>query len=82
MDGASLLLVGGEKEGARAQIVSAANVGVKPPLLSATVPATQQALDRAGMTLADVDLFEVNEAFGRRSRWPTTRATSASTPTG
>ena len=30
MDGASLLLVGGEKEGARAQIVSAANVGVKP----------------------------------------------------
>jgi acetyl-CoA C-acetyltransferase len=63
VDGASLLLVGGEKEGARAQIVSAANVGVKPPLLTATVPATQQALDRAGMTLADVDLFEVNESY-------------------
>jgi acetyl-CoA C-acetyltransferase len=63
VDGASLLLVGGEKEGARARIVSAANVGVKPPLLTATVPATQQALDRARMTLADVDLFEVNESF-------------------
>ena len=63
VDGASLLLVGGEQEGARARIVSAANVGVKPPLLTATVPATQQALDRAGMTLADVDLFEVNESF-------------------
>ena len=63
VDGASLLLVGGEKEGARAQIVSAANVGVKPPLLTATVPATQQALERAGMTIADVDLFEVNESF-------------------
>ncbi len=63
VDGASLLLVGGEKEGARAQIVSAANVGVKPPLLTATVPATRQALERAGMTIADVDLFEVNESF-------------------
>ena len=63
VDGASLLLVGGEKEGARAQIVSAANVGVKPPLLTATVPATRRALERAGMTIADIDLFEVNESF-------------------
>ena len=71
VDGASLLLVGGEKEGARARIVSAANVGVKPPLLTATVPATQQALERAGMTLADVDLFEVNESFaGDRAPLP------------
>ena len=63
VDGASLLLIGKEQAGARARIVSAANVGVKPPLLTATVPATQQALARAGMTLADVDLFEVNESF-------------------
>lgn len=63
VDGASLLLIGRAKEGARARIVSAANVGVKPPLLTATVPATQQALDRAGMKLGDVDLFEVNESF-------------------
>ena len=34
VDGASLLLVGGEKEGARARILSCANVGVKPPLLT------------------------------------------------
>jgi acetyl-CoA C-acetyltransferase len=63
VDGASLLLIGRGKEGARARIVSAANVGVKPPLLTATVPATQKALERAGLTLADVDLFEVNESF-------------------
>lgn len=63
VDGASLLLIGKEQAGARARIVSAANVGVKPPLLTATVPATQQALARAGMTLADVDLLEVNESF-------------------
>jgi acetyl-CoA C-acetyltransferase len=63
VDGASLLLIGRGKEGARGRIVSAANVGVKPPLLTATVPATQRALERAGMTLADVDLFEVNESF-------------------
>jgi acetyl-CoA C-acetyltransferase len=63
VDGASLLLIGKEQAGARARIASAANVGVKPPLLTATVPATQQALERAGMTLADVDLFEVNESF-------------------
>jgi acetyl-CoA C-acetyltransferase len=63
VDGASLLLIGRGREGARAQIVSAANVGVKPPLLTATVPATQKALERAGMSIADVDLFEVNESF-------------------
>jgi acetyl-CoA C-acetyltransferase len=63
VDGASLLLVGGKKGNARAEIISAANVGVKPPLLTATVPATQQALERAGMRLGDVDLFEVNESF-------------------
>ena len=63
VDGASLLLIGSGQEGARGQIVSAANVGVKPPLLTATVPATQKALERAGMTLEDIDLFEVNESF-------------------
>jgi acetyl-CoA C-acetyltransferase len=63
VDGASLLLVGGKKEGARARILSCANVGVKPPLLTATVPATRRVLERAGMTIDDVDLFEVNESF-------------------
>ena len=63
VDGASLLLIGKDKEGARARIVSAANVGVKPPLLTATVPATRRALERAQMKIDDIDLFEVNESF-------------------
>ena len=53
----------GRRKALARQIVSAANVGVKPPLLTATVPATRRALERAGMTIADVDLFEVNESF-------------------
>ena len=32
-------------------------------MLEAPLPATQRALDRAGMTIDDIDLFEVNEAF-------------------
>ena len=63
VDGASLLLIGKEKEGARARILSAANAGVKPPLLTATVPATRRALERAGMSVGDIDLWEVNESF-------------------
>jgi acetyl-CoA C-acetyltransferase len=63
VDGASLLLISGEKQGARARVVAAANAGVKPPLLTATAPATRRALERAGMTIEDIDLFEVNESF-------------------
>jgi acetyl-CoA C-acetyltransferase len=63
VDGASLLLISGEKKGARARVVAAANAGVKPPLLTATAPATRRALERAGMTIEDIDLFEVNESF-------------------
>lgn len=48
----------------RARIVSAVNIGDDPVLmLNAPVPATRKALARAGMTLSDIDLFEVNEAF-------------------
>ena len=63
VDGASLLLIGKHQEGARARIVAAANAGVKPPLLTATAPATRRALERAGMSIKDIDLFEVNESF-------------------
>jgi acetyl-CoA C-acetyltransferase len=63
VDGASLLLIGREREGARARVVAAANAGVKPPLLTATAPATRRALGRAGMSIDDIDLFEVNESF-------------------
>jgi acetyl-CoA acyltransferase len=39
-------------------------VGTDPVLmLSGPIPATRKALDKAGLTLDDVDLFEVNEAF-------------------
>ena len=70
VDGASLVMVGsreiGEKLGLkpRARVLSAATIGDEPTImLSAPAPATELALGRAGMTLADVDLFEVNEAF-------------------
>jgi acetyl-CoA acetyltransferase len=32
-------------------------------MLSAPIPATRKVLDRAGLSLTDIDLFEVNEAF-------------------
>ncbi len=48
----------------RARVVAIANVGDDPTLmLNAPVPAARKVLDRAGMSLADIDLFEINEAF-------------------
>jgi acetyl-CoA C-acetyltransferase len=48
----------------RARIVAAANMGDDPTLmLNAPVPAARKVLARAGLTLDDIDLFEVNEAF-------------------
>ncbi len=48
----------------RARFVSFAVVGVDPiTMLKGPIPATKKALDRAGLTVADIDLFEVNEAF-------------------
>jgi len=48
----------------RARIVATANVGDSPTLmLNAPVPATRKVLAKAGLTLADIDLFEINEAF-------------------
>ncbi|MCY0901779.1 MAG: thiolase family protein [Firmicutes bacterium] len=49
---------------ARARFVSFAVVGVDPvTMLTGPIPATQKVLHRAGMSMADIDLFEVNEAF-------------------
>ena len=46
------------------RLVNWAAVGVEPSLMGmGPAPATRAALDRAGLTLADVDLIEVNEAF-------------------
>jgi acetyl-CoA C-acetyltransferase len=48
----------------RARIVMSAVAGTEPVImLTAPGPATHKVLDRAGMTLDDIDLFEVNEAF-------------------
>jgi len=48
----------------RARVVATANMGDDPTLmLNAPVPSARKVLARAGMTLADIDLFEVNEAF-------------------
>ncbi len=48
----------------RAKIVATANMGDDPTLmLNAPVPAAKRVLERAGLTLDDIDLFEINEAF-------------------
>lgn len=69
-DGAAALIVGsleaGERAGIkpRARIVSAAIAGVEPRLMGlGPVPACEKALARAGLTMNDVDVIEINEAF-------------------
>ena len=48
----------------RARVVAMANMGDSPTLmLNAPVPAAQKVLAKAGLSLSDIDLFEVNEAF-------------------
>ena len=48
----------------RARVVATANVGDDPTLmLNGPVPAARKVLAKAGLTLDDIDLFEVNEAF-------------------
>jgi acetyl-CoA C-acetyltransferase len=48
----------------RARIVASGNMGDDPTLmLNAPVPSARKILERAGMTIDDIDLFEINEAF-------------------
>ena len=70
VDGAAAILMASEDYArahglrARARVVATANMGDDPTLmLNAPVPAARKVLARAGMTLDDIDLFEVNEAF-------------------
>jgi acetyl-CoA C-acetyltransferase len=70
VDGAAALLVASkdyaEKNGLkpRARVVAMANVGDCPTLmLNAPGPAARKALARAGLTIDDIDLWEINEAF-------------------
>jgi acetyl-CoA C-acetyltransferase len=69
-DGANAVLVASERALAdhgltpRARVHHLSCRGADPVLmLSAPIPATAHALERAGMTLADIDLIEINEAF-------------------
>jgi acetyl-CoA C-acetyltransferase len=70
VDGAAAVLIGNDRVGAdlglapRARIVAAAAVGTDPTImLVGPGPAARKALDKAGLTVGDIDLFEVNEAF-------------------
>ncbi|HEX4194761.1 MAG TPA: 3-oxoadipyl-CoA thiolase [Stellaceae bacterium] len=69
-DGAAALIIGtkkaGEKAGKKplARIVSAAVAGVAPRVMGlGPVPASEKALARAGLSLKDMDVIELNEAF-------------------
>jgi acetyl-CoA C-acetyltransferase len=70
VDGAAALLLASpayaKKNGMkpRAKVVAMANAGDSPTLmLNAPVPAARKVLAKAGLTLDDIDLFEINEAF-------------------
>jgi acetyl-CoA C-acetyltransferase len=70
VDGAALVLIGSKEKGAelglkpKAKIRAAALVGTEPTImLVGPGPASKKALKIAGMTINDIDLMEVNEAF-------------------
>ena len=70
VDGAAGVLIGskefGEKWGLkpRARIVQTCKIGTDPTImLTGPVPATQKILADSGMSISDIELFEVNEAF-------------------
>ncbi|MBS2964196.1 acetyl-CoA C-acetyltransferase [Actinocrinis puniceicyclus] len=70
VDGAAAILIGSAQAGRRlglrprARIVAAASVGTEPTImLTGPGPSARKALDRAGLSVDEIDLFEVNEAF-------------------
>jgi acetyl-CoA C-acetyltransferase len=70
VDGASLLAIGNERIGdelsltPRAKILSTALSGADPTImLTGPAPASRKALEKAGLTVDDIDLVEINEAF-------------------
>jgi acetyl-CoA C-acetyltransferase len=70
VDGAAAVLLGnaraGKKAGLkpRARVRAFANIGSEPAImLTGPVDVTRKVLKRSGMTTADIDLFELNEAF-------------------
>jgi acetyl-CoA C-acetyltransferase len=70
VDGAAAILLASrdyaDKHGlkARGRVVATANIGDSPTLmLNAPVPAAKKVLEKAGLTVDDIDLWEINEAF-------------------
>ncbi|MEO8922608.1 MAG: acetyl-CoA C-acetyltransferase [Caldimonas sp.] len=70
VDGAAAVLIGSEAKGRemglapRGRIVATALSGADPTImLTGPMPATRKVLAKAGLTIAEIDLFEVNEAF-------------------
>ena len=70
VDGAAVVLVGSKEFGdqaglrPRARIRSVATAGTEPVImLTAPAPASRRALDKVGMQVSDIDLWEINEAF-------------------
>ncbi len=70
VDGASAVLVGSEQIGKdmgltpRARVVATAVTSTDPTImLTGPGPAAKKCLDKAGLTTADIDLYEINEAF-------------------
>jgi len=70
VDGAAAVLIGSAAAGKaaglkpRARIRQFANIGSEPAImLTGPIPVTEKVLRKAGMTVADIDLWELNEAF-------------------
>ena len=70
VDGAAAVLIGTEQAGkrsglkARARIRAFANIGSEPAImLTGPIDVTKKVLKKAGMSLNDIDLIEINEAF-------------------
>jgi acetyl-CoA acetyltransferase family protein len=69
-DGAAAILIMSERKASELDLTPLARfhtfalVGINPvEMLSGPIPATRKVLDRSGLALDDIDLFEVNEAF-------------------
>jgi len=70
VDGAAAVLIGSAEAGKRnglkprARIRQFANIGSEPSImLTGPIPVTEKVLKKAGMTVKDIDLYELNEAF-------------------
>ena len=70
VDGAAAVLFGSREAGAkaglkpRARVRAFANIGSEPAImLTGPIDVTKKVLKRSGMSLTDIDLFEINEAF-------------------